>query len=440
MSTDATTAFTREALFTQRLNAALDGLQDDVDRWRESLPAGTAIVHHISQFGALVDKAYTCLIQAYQTLNAGRSDDQERLFESLVIGALTSQWMALQQAASQRLASSPYAAALAQFDKEATRDYERLRQALTESARAHVSQSPPLVYLGRVAQLTLFHNAPSLLSVPFGAMAKVEKSRRFQDDRVALAIPHEVSHAVLESVPDWQCELRRKVVDALARQESTGGQVVNPQHLALWHMMMDWLSEIVADMAGTALSGVAFAQSGLWITVSSDDTVGVTDRTHPVALLRPYIHLATLKHLAQHVTTFGEAHAAEISGFENNLQTVVGERLKRRFESTPKLMVVSLQQVKDELDKVVNQVLSTSLEALAGQSFGQVLLECATQDAPSGDRLTPLPEWGAVADTECEQFILDLPSAMRPDLATPEVFPLNVCCLLHLWFCCVPGA
>jgi len=402
----------RYALYKSRVNAALDGLVRDVETWQMSLPEDTAIRHHVVQFGKLCTRAYDCLMRAFQSSVWG-SADERTTFSSLVVGVLTSQWMQLRQVAHQRIPGSPYQQKLEKHDQEAATYYHRMRLALPEGARKQLSLSPPLIYLGRLAQLTLFsRKAPTVLTVPFGAP---------YSEQTALAIPHEVGHAALEQVPGLFVELKRRVQSALVSTQP------DQQQKALHDMILGWLDEMVADSTGAMLGGPAFGKSALWIMVCPDETVGITDAEHPVALIRPYIHLETLKFL------WGSDHP-DVKALEDEIDEVVKDYLDRRLESGPILTVVSLRTVRDEMVKVFRYVLDSKLDVLEGKSLGDVLRDCATAGPVDAD--VDLPAWGEISDEECRQLVLELPDSLRLDYATPEPPRLKVCCALRLWFCC----
>jgi hypothetical protein len=402
----------RRILYENRIEIAWEGLLADVERWQDSLPEGMTIRHHLGQFGIFCEQAHDCLLKAYQD-GGWKHIGKQLTFRSLVIGVLTSQWMLLRQVVSQRLTNSPYRKDLETFDQRTADYYHLLRQALPKDTREQLSPSPPLIYLGRLAELTLFSpKAPAVLSVPFGAL---------DDDRSANAIPHEVGHAVFEQLSSFLPELKRQVLNFLADPQP------NRQQAALQEIVIDWLGEIVADLVGTALAGPAFAKSALWIAASSEDMVDVADKEHPVALIRPYVHLEALKYLAKN-PDFKKDHAAEIEDFEDDVAKIVGTRLNRRFESIPALTVTSLKTTRDEMVKVVKLVLKTELKVLDEKSLGEILIACCT--GKPEDTGAALPEWGEISAEECQQFVLDLPDSLRLDYAMPVIPSLNICCVI----------
>ncbi len=410
----------RYAFFEDRVKTAWDGLHADVEKWRDSLPEGTTIKHHVAQFDIFCGRARDCLIKAYQA-GGWVCADKQVAFDSLVTGTLTSQWMVLRQVAAQRLTGSPYQQDLAGLDKKTAEYYSRLLQALPESVRSRLAKTPPLVYLGRLAELTRFsQDGPAVLTVPFGAPYNY---------RSELAIPHETAHAIFKQIPGFFPNLERQVMDALDSAEPEP----NRQQAVLHEMIIDWLPEIVADLAGTALCGPDFANNALWVTVSPDSTVSIADKEHPVALIRPYVHLAALNYLAENNPDFKQNNAAKIDDFKASLAEVVESYLDRRFDSVPALTVVSLKAVKDEMVAVIPLMLSSKLKG-SRKSLGDVLVACAT-NKPVGDGVA-LPAWGEISDEECQHFVLKFPDQMRPDQATPVASRYDVCCVMGLFFCC----
>jgi len=402
----------RYALYENRVNAALDGLARDIESWRRSLPENTAIRHHVAQFGQFSRRAYECLMQAYQDRGWGNAD-QRITFSSLVTGVFTSQWMQLRQVAHQRLGGSPYQQQLKVFDQKAANYYHLLRQTSPEGIRRHLSLCPPLVYLGHLAKLTLFsRRAPTVLTVPFGAP---------YSEQTALAVPHEVSHAFCSQIPGLFPELRRRVQDLLTNTQPDQQQGV------LHGMILGWLAEMVPDSIGAMLAGPDFGESALWISVSPDETVGISDTEHPVALIRPYVHLETFRYL------YG-SDDPNVKNLEDRVEEIVRDSLDRRLESGPVLTVVSLRTVRDEMIKVLGYVLDSRLDVLEGRSLGQLMRDGASIGSVDTD--VALPAWGEISDEECRQLVLELPDSLRLDFATPVTPHLAACCLLRLWFCC----
>jgi len=419
----------RLRIYRERIVSAEDGLNQDIGIWHQSLPE-SAIKHHVEQFGIFCKEGLKCLMKVYEKKSGSTSKEKELTFKSLVIGTLTSQWMLLRQVASQHLNESPYCEALQPLDELATRDYYRLRGALPKKVQEHLTPSPPLVYLGRLAELTLFNpQAPAVLSVPFGAA--------YQDEQSNLAIQHELGHAAFDQLPGFLPELKRIVLDALAHSDLSVSPQLDPQMATVHDVITEWLREMVADMAGTALAGVQFATSALKITVTPDATVGITDKEHPVALIRPYVHLVVLKYLYSKNPNHPNFKQADIVDFEQELSDLVGTRTRRRFESIPALTIVSLATIKREMVKIIEIVLDKKLQALDNFSLGDILLKCSNLD-PEHMEVANI-EWGKVSDAGCEQIVLKLPHPLHPDHATPAASGLEICCILQLYFCCFGG-
>jgi hypothetical protein len=406
------TGSNRFTLYESRVNAALDGLTRDIESWQTSLPEGTAVRHHVAQFGQFSRRAYQCLMQAYEN-RGGATADERVTFSSLVTGVFTSQWMQLRQVAHQRLAGSPYRQQLEFLDQKAAGHYHLLRHVSPKGVRERLSLCPPLIYLGRLAELTLFsRRAPTVLTVPFGAP---------YSEQTALAVPHEVGHAFCSQISGLFPELKRRVQDSLAKTQP------DQQQKVLHEMILGWLPEMVSDSLGAMLAGPDFGESALWVSVSPDETVGVSDAEHPVALIRPYVHLETFRYL------YG-SDDPRVKKLADQVEQIVKDHLDRRLESGPVLTVVSLRTVRDEMIKVLGYMLDSTLDALAGRSLGQLMRDGASTGSVDTDVV--LPAWGEISDEECQQLVLELPASLRPDFATPIVPHLKACCVLHLWFCC----
>ena len=285
---------------------------------------------------------------------------------------------------------------------------------MPEEARKRVTVSSPLVYLGSIAEVTLFsRDAPSVLSVPFGALDdKHPFSREISRD----TIPHEVAHAVFNQLSDFIPELELKYLSS-ARTDDQQLQVLHG-------VIREWLNEMVADMAGTALAGPDFARSAIRIMALPDEAVGIADARHPAPFIRPYIHVATLEHLKVEL----KVEEAKVRPLKDELDQVCGDRMKARFESCPDLTVVTLETVKDEMIKAIEVINNISLDALGG-NLGDILKNC-TQGSPSA-QLVPnqkerLPAWSESVG-KGDKFVLRLIGSLRPEHATPVSFP-------YCWF------
>lgn len=410
----------RELVYKDRIDSAWRSLLDDIDGWHNSLAnADTAIRHHVRQFKVFSEKAHDCLMEAYDR-GGWRAFDGRITFRSLVVGTLTAQWMSLRLVAHQRLAGSPYQQFLDDCDRDAAEYFQRLRLTFGEEVRSQLSSSPPLVYLGRLAELVFFtRNGPPVLTLPIGAP---------YDPLSRLALAHEVGHGVFDQLTGFLPELERRVWDHLQLAQP------NRQQLVLYGMIMGWLNEIVADLVGTALVGPSFAESAVRLTVSPEATVGIADDEHAVPLVRPQIHLEALDYLSDQVSGYEETYGAEITAFKDHFEAVVGVRFSRRLESIGALTVVTLDDVRNALVNVLQPVLTSQLDVLGGKSVGQILAECATPAVEITS--VALPEWGEISEEECQHFVLNLPQDFSPDHAAPAASRLQICCRYGLWICC----
>jgi hypothetical protein len=410
-------------------------LQADIEDWLESLAGkeGGIVLHHLEQFRDFCQQAHECLWNEADKFKGWSTADDKISYRALLVGVLTSQWMQLRQALSQRLADSPYQAQLQEFDIDAHIYYYRLYEALPAILQSHPSLSSPIIYLGRLAELTFFNpQAPGLLSVPFGAVSHY--AGRVPDNRSLLAIPHEVSHAIFERIPGLTPELQSRVMNDLANQDPKPTRKEGLVH----KVIVNWMTEIIADMAGTALVGPEFARSALVISIAPDDMVGVTDHDHPVGLIRPFIHLATLQYLAGRSEALQAQYQAGIDSLSQDIKALSGIYLDRRFESLPALTIVTLGQVKAELDKVIARVFEQDLVTLANQSIGDILFAAATRRADQLEHKQPREvKWGQIKEScDNDAFVLDISRANQPEYGAAGNFQLKVCCDLGLSICC----
>lgn len=410
-------------------------LQADIRGWQRSLAPeeGGIILHHLQQFSDFCAQAHDCLVKEADAFKGWQAADDKISYRALVVGALTSQWMQFRQALAQRLQGSPYQEQLTMFDADAHIYYYRLYEALPESVQSHPSLSSPIIYLGRLAELTFFNpQAPGLLSVPFGAVSQYPG--KIPDNRSLLALPHEVSHAIFERIPGLASELQSRLGNYLANQQPPPTR----KEALVQEVIVNWMSEIIADMAGTALVGPEFGQSALAISIAPDDMIGVTDSEHPVGLIRPFIHLATLQYLAGRDAKLQTQYQAGIDKLSEDIEFLAGNYLGRRFESLPALTIVTLEGVKNELDKVVARIFEQDLVVLANRSIGDVLYTAAARDAKQIDHQQPREvKWGQIEEA-CNQgeFSLDISKTNQPEYGTPGNFQLKICCDLGIRRCC----
>jgi hypothetical protein len=412
----------RLTLFTDRVNTAWSGLLADIEDWRVALPEETDTKHHVSQFGSLCQQVHDRLVEAYQG-GGWESADDRLVFESMITGVLTAQWALLRQVAHQRLPDNPYQQVLGELDRRAADDYSRLRQAVPKQVRDHLSPSPPLVYLGRLQEPSLFSpKAPSILSVPLGAS---------RDNRAKLAVSHGVVHAVLKQIPCFVPELGRLATVSFGRPKQ------DRQRAILVRTILGWLNQIVEDMIATALAGLDFARNALWINAIPESQAGITDERHPPSFIRPYVHLQALTYLAEERPGPDEELDAEIVALANDIETTFGQYASRRFESIPALAVMPLSTVRDEMIQVIEQALDAKLKAFAGRSLGEVLIDCAT-GSPASEQI-PLPGWGEISDEEFPQLDMGIPESLI-DFAVPFPPAWPLCCRIGLWWCCMVDA
>jgi hypothetical protein len=406
----------RQQIFDHRVASERDSLLYDIAVWKDASPAGTVIRHHVQQFEDLAARILSRLETLY---DPERWPDLDRsTFESAIVSILTGKWVKLRQVVLQRASGNPYASTLQDLDGMAEDAYERLRLVLKEVGKVEdLSSSPPLVYIGPLARLLLFdEEAPYLIGTPFGA---VNEKDEFARELSRQTIPHEAADAIFEQIPEVLDELKFVASIRLAEGEPTRRQ------RAVHSVILNWLGEIVADMAGTALAGEAFARSAAIIMAMPDKLVGLTDDTHPVPLLRPSIHAWTLQQIS----------SDPVKKLHASLKKITAPHLDRRFESLPALISVSLEEVHTELLRLVDLTWNTTLKALDNHSLGEVFTAASQKQISrrGADQLFP---WGGPVDGEDELFrLLGRIDPVNP-LPGPELFINEICCDYVKWQGC----
>jgi hypothetical protein len=273
-----------------------------------------------------------------------------------------------------------------------------------------------------------------MLSIPFGALGSMDS------DNIRMAIPHEIAHALFTQVPELIEELTRKLQADLARQTdmSRHDRVLN-------ETMIDWTEEICADLLATALAGEAYAQSSCWVMAGSDAMIGITDKTHPPAILRPMIPLIALDAMdgAGAGTEFRQLreyyHGLVKDDKSQPAISAAGNALERQFRSVPALIFVRMTTMYELLNDFVEQrLLTIDLDILGGQTLKTFLSDI--RNAPPAALADPdnLPAWGDFRNINADQFVLDFPADTVPTFATPGVSEHPNCC--SVWFlrplCC----
>jgi len=407
----------REEIQLRRVNSEREGLLHDVEIWKGVLPPDSMIRHHVEQFEQLCTGMFDRVGSLY---DQKRWKLDEPTFDSLVINVLGGKWVLLRQAVIQRTENSPYLKTLNDLDAIAEDCYQRLNTVLrNKCGLLDLSNSSPVSYLGPIARIFLFdEEAPCLISTPFGA---ANESNELGQELCRQTIPHEAAHAIFEQIPGLTDELRVKTASALATSK------VGKRLRTIHPVMLNWLDEVIADMAGTALASLDFARSASVIMTMPEKTLGITDETHPIPLLRPFIHLWTLQKTSPET-------APE---FEEILNAIVSnDQLDIPFESLPSIVSVSMREVRDELYKLVDLIWKTNLDTLNSHSLGEVF--SAVAEMKVSKRLAQeLPAWGELRKGDPEVvFRLIGPSNPSSPLPASPLYLDPICCPLKLQFCC----
>ncbi len=412
----------RESIHEKRVASEQAALLYDVAIWKATLPEHTVIRHHVEQFEVLCKWMFARLVTLYDPL---RWNLEQSTFNSLIISVLSGKWVLLRQAAIQRTANSPYLETLEDLDKFAGDCYQRLLYAMQKECQLKdLSTSSPLAYLGPIARLFIFdEEAPCLISAPFGA---VNISDSDGQKLCRQTIPHEVSHAIFEQISGLTDELRSKTAFLLAEGDQ------NIRQKCIHPVLLSWLDEIIADMAGTAVAGLDFARSASTIMIMPDRTVGLANSDHPIALLRPFIHAWTLRKIDSGPSTRSDL----IGGFEGFLEQITSAYLDKRFESLPAVVSVTMREVRDELHKLVNLIWKTNLETLNNHSLGAVFNSACKAEVRS-IAMQNLPAWGKPQKTE-DEFVFRLVGRSNPSSPLPgsPLYLDPICCPMKLQNCC----
>jgi hypothetical protein len=379
----------------KQLDSYWRSLLEDIERWRDNESLEPAIQHHIGQFRGFCEQAYNCLIEAYPQGDCEPADDWPK-FRVRTIGGLTSLWMLLREMASQRLPDSPYLDIAKALDDRAADRYRQLARAFPPEVGERLSKSLPLVYIGHIHPFNFFRqNGPALLSVPFSAPYDPEAQR---------LVSSAVSRAVLEQLPDLLPELGQRFYYLL--QDSRASPEPDRQTEILYEVIAGWLHGIVMDSLAAALGGPAYAESTLWPAAFVDDVSSIGDSTQIPFYLRPYVHLAAFKHLSGNNPSYAKEYAEQIAAFEENVERTVGPRLECRVKFSAIVTVVTLGALKDRVVEATRDVFDTPLQALHGQSLGDVLVACTTGGQAARGQMG-LPEWREISDWECGRLVLD---------------------------------
>ncbi len=243
-----------------------------------------------------------------------------------------------------------------------------------------------------------------------------------------MSIPHEVAHAIFVQVPEVTQEVRDQLLAKLEQKSRTteqGDAELSRQESILHRMAIDWTEEICADLWGTALAGEEFARSARWTMAGTASSAGLTDATHPPAILRPIIHLQAMEAIAGDKERFAETREYFLEAIKASGSTIpVDSSLKRRFRSVPALMFVQMETVSGILDAMVRDILALPLQTLGGRTMTQLLIAIYT--TKKGKRPTQaLPDW-VKAIKNSDDFLLDFPAELIPSsYATPgvSIFP-----------------
>jgi hypothetical protein len=225
---------------------------------------------------------------------------------------LASEWDTIRTALEQRV-SERYGGYLEALDLLAA---ESIAPVATE-----VIARQATTYLHKVYDITrfAFSQAP-LIGAPLSALHLPE---------TWLALPHEAGHFLFWNVADTTVgfsELHTDFEGAIIKQLATSlakpGRRQRGFFRRTGHIYMTWLrwlNELFADIYGTLVAGpaIGWSMQALVLTQHGAHDLDHDDGEHPVPYLRPFIHIATLRRMAE---LSDAMFAAELSAAADELR------------------------------------------------------------------------------------------------------------------------
>jgi hypothetical protein len=206
---------------------------------------------------------------------------------------LLAEWDTIRQMLEQRV-DKRYQSKLVELDQLTK---ESLEGVLPEQAQN------ALTYLHKTYNVTRFaFSKTPIVGAPFSALHLPESW---------LSIPHEAGHFIFWNMTTtmgdfarFYAELEKSVIDALA---TTLGKRQGEGHFRrtgeIYRTWLLWLNEIFADIYGTLVAGPASGwsmQIMLRSQLNRRDLYHVhDDPDHPDPYIRPFIHIATLRYMAE---------------------------------------------------------------------------------------------------------------------------------------------
>jgi hypothetical protein len=432
----------QESYRKYRLNPSLKNLIADIQRWENCDTTTNVMRHHVRQFRIFCEQIHAQLLADYGV--ARKKGDQpdlvgddwqweedQLIFESRVINTLNEQWQILRDAAMQHITGSPYAAALNTLERRMSRLCARLEQALPSRPDGHIFASPPVLYVGEGTRIQFIGTAPAVISVSLGALSDTNPKRgeapaqlphsgtgdgtlialhqdASENDASALSIAHELGHLACESMPHLIDDLKTKLREKWRNDTA--------QMAALHDVMIGWTEEILADMFGTALEGYDFAVSASKLALAPESLFVLGDSEHPIRAIRPFVHVDLLNYFAKRQVPMNHSRSA-VERLEGSLTNFITPLLGRRVSLNDSVTVLTLDIVREQLQRMTQLILSAKPAAFQGRTVGEVLVACvasAAIDEPAGD--PELLDWGETSIAEVAGQVLRLPSdeALEP--------------------------
>ncbi len=173
-----------------------------------------------------------------------------------------------------------------------------------------------------------------------------------------------------------------------------------------------------------ALVGEDFGDSGLSMLVGPEAYLGLTDKSHPVPIIRPNLYLYFLKYLDKNLTDeedraqLSHQYLAGINSLEGKIAASSKKKdFNRRFEAIPARTYITLAQMRKALLTVTEKVLESNLVIFEGKKLGAILIEGALKVSRSAEvKPAALKPWATIEDGP---FVLDLSHMVAPSYAVP---------------------
>lgn len=272
------------------------------------------------------------------------------------VGRLQEEWANISRAYEQR--QTP-------FFKHFLYDAERVANDYYARFLGEKHNSGTLVYFEKLFAITryVFTTTPcAMISLP---LQLYNKGAEWQP------LAHELGHHIywnsldLDKYHPTHKKLRSQLLKLLVPKSTFEDYEDFKQQARITEVWSFWLEETFADICGTLMAGVSYAQSAqqlAWQMLPSfptgeEKTEGAFGE-HPTSIIRPYIALETLAWVAQQ-KELRTAYPDQISQLENKISALRTrwDEIIEGFDNRYTIHEVGIFQLRDTLPIVVNAIL-----------------------------------------------------------------------------------